>query len=218
VYLEPPAPRLAALLAERFGVEVTEAVAERAIAAEISYYRANLGAGRDAASVARLRGRCAEVLRDALATGQLAGGLDGADLTETLLDSLRFRPYPEVPAALRALRGLGLRLVVASNWDSSLARTLASLGLLDQLDGVVTSAQCGAPKPEPAVFEAALALAGVGAGEALHVGDRLDEDVLGARAAGIEPVLLARERAAGAPGVRTIASLTELVAALSSAA
>jgi FMN phosphatase YigB (HAD superfamily) len=42
------------------------------------------------------------------------------------------------------------------------------------------------------------------------VGDSLDEDVAGARAAGIEPVLIRREGGGPAPGVRTIASLAEL--------
>jgi FMN phosphatase YigB (HAD superfamily) len=44
----------------------------------------------------------------------------------------------------------------------------------------------------------------------VHVGDSLEEDVAGARAAGIEPVLIARERDVRAPGVRTIATLAGL--------
>lgn len=84
------------------------------------------------------------------------------------------------------------------------------------LDGVVTSAEAGAPKPDGAVFERALALAGVERDAALHIGDSVDEDVLGARRAGIEPVLLMRSAepvAGGMRDVRTIASLVDLFAA-----
>ena len=48
------------------------------------------------------------------------------------------------------------------------------------------------------------------AAEAIHVGDNPAEDVAGARAAGIEPLLIRREGAPGPDGVRAIASLTEL--------
>jgi putative hydrolase of the HAD superfamily len=66
VRLEPPAPRLRRELASRFGLRVSEAEAELAIAAEIAYYRAHLDEGRDLSSVAALRVRCAEALAAAL--------------------------------------------------------------------------------------------------------------------------------------------------------
>jgi putative hydrolase of the HAD superfamily len=169
-------------------------------AAEVAYYRAHMLEGRDPRSVADLRRRCAEV-----------AGLD----VETLMALLVFRAYPEVADELRALRAAGLRLVVASNWDASLPQTLARVGLLELVDGVVTAAQCGAMKPDPAVFEAALALAGVAAADALHVGDSLTEDVAGAAAVGIEAVLVDRrgESSPGGPagpprGPTTLSSLT----------
>jgi putative hydrolase of the HAD superfamily len=81
------------------------------------------------------------------------------------------------------------------------------------VDGVVTSAEVGAAKPEPRVFERALTVAGVPAGEALHAGDKVDNDVEGAAAAGIRAVLVQRE---GEPpeGVTAIRSLQELPALL----
>jgi putative hydrolase of the HAD superfamily len=57
--LEDPAPRLRAALAARAGVDVGAAAAAAAIRAEIAYYRAHLHLGRDAESLAALRGRCA---------------------------------------------------------------------------------------------------------------------------------------------------------------
>ena len=59
---------------------------------------------------------------------------------------------------------------------------------------MVTSAAAGAGKPDPAIFEFALEAAGCRAAQALHVGDSLEEDVTGARAAGIEVVWLNRAR------------------------
>ena len=73
----------------------------------------------------------------------------------------------------------------------------------------------GATKPAPAVFRAALALAGAGPEEALHVGDSLDNDVVGARELGMRAVLIARDGAAPVAGVPTIGALTELPGLLS---
>jgi putative hydrolase of the HAD superfamily len=111
---------------------------------------------------------------------------------------------------LPRLRGSGRRLVVVSNWDVSLHEVLERVGLAGLLDGILTSAEVGARKPDAAIFARALAVAGASAGDAIHVGDSVAEDVAGARAAGIEPVLVRRDGAAGPAGVKTIASLAEL--------
>jgi putative hydrolase of the HAD superfamily len=74
----------------------------------------------------------------------------------------------------------------------------------------VTSAQVGVRKPSPEIFAAALRMVRAEPWETLHVGDSVNEDVSGARQAGIEPVLISRDGTAGAPGVRTITTLTEL--------
>jgi putative hydrolase of the HAD superfamily len=77
----------------------------------------------------------------------------------------------------------------------------------------VTSADAGAAKPDPTLFRRALAVAGVDGAGAVHVGDSLENDVAGARAAGIRPVLVARDGATP-PGVEAIRSLAELPALL----
>jgi len=211
VELEPPAPALRSELARRFGVKLSAADCERAVAAEISFYRAHFDEGRDVNSVAALRRRCASALREALPPAARGATADLGALTDALLASLRFAAYPDAAAALERLRSRGLRLVVVSNWDCSLHGVLERVGLSESLDLVLTSAEAGARKPSPAIFERALALAGVAAAEAIHVGDSLEEDVAGARAAGIEPLLLRRGRGArAAPGAPTISSLAEL--------
>ncbi len=199
-----PAPRLRAALRARLGVDVGEAAARAAIRAEIAYYRAHLHRGRDAASLAALRAECAAAMRPAL-------GLDAP--VAALLDALAFSAYPDSAPALRALRAAGFRLVVVSNWDASLHERLEESGLAPLLDGAVASAELGAAKPDGAIFDRALALAGVERDRAWHVGDSVEADVEGALAAGIRPVLIARDGAADPPaGVPLIRRLDELPA------
>jgi putative hydrolase of the HAD superfamily len=223
VSLAPPAPALRHELANRFAVEVSEEQAGRALAAEITFYRAHMGQGRDLDSLAALRRQCAQVMRDALPPSERLAALDIQALTEALVSALRFDAYPDArPALMRARRaGVdGVRIIVVSNWDVSLADVLERVGLAPLVDAVVTSAAVGAAKPAPAIFMHALALAGVAAERALHVGDSLDDDVRGAASCGIPAVLLRRAEghrsAAGAAGpappdgVATIGGLAEL--------
>lgn len=176
--LEPPAPRLAA----RLGVAREDA--ERAMRAEIAFYRSRMHEARDAAALARLRERCA-----ALVGEQLGVACSVADL----LGALVFRPFGEVREVLAALRIRGTRLVIVSNWDVSLHEVVGCADLTPLVDGVVSSAEVGAAKPDPAPVRAGLAIAGVGAHEALMVGDS-PEDVAAARAAGVAALRLDRPR------------------------
>jgi FMN phosphatase YigB (HAD superfamily) len=59
------------------------------------------------------------------------------------------------------------------------------------------------------IFERALRLAGAGPEQAVHIGDSPEEDVAGARAAGIRAVLISRDGRVSPPGVQTVASLGE---------
>jgi putative hydrolase of the HAD superfamily len=221
VRLQPPAPLLRRQLRDRFGVEVSDAEAAAALRAEISFYRAHMGDGRDAATLHELRRRCARVLRDALpprcagAPGDApptgSGDLDLDELVRGLMASLRFVAFDDARDALLAVRARGVWVVAVSNWDVSVLEVLEQTGLAPLLDGTVSSAAIGVAKPSPAVFEHALSLVGARAADALHVGDSVSEDVAGARAAGIEPLLIDRAgEGPRAPGVRTIRSLDEL--------
>jgi putative hydrolase of the HAD superfamily len=171
-------------LRERLPDEVDEERLVAALRAEMAYYREHAHEGRDEASLADLRERCAAIVSERL-------GLEIS--VEDLVASIRFAVYPDVVPALSDLRDRGLTLVAVSNWDCSLPRVLERCGLDGQLDGTVTSARAGARKPDPAIFAAALELAGCGPDEALHVGDTPEEDVAGARAAGIRALLIDRD-------------------------
>jgi putative hydrolase of the HAD superfamily len=208
ISFEPPAPHLRAALQARTGLDVGPGAAEAAMRAEIRYYRAHLHEGRDEAGLADLRMRCAEAMAPELP------GISAEAILAALLDALRFFAYPDAAPALAALRELGIRTVVVSNWDASLHERLAETGLAGLVDGALASAEVGAAKPGRAIFAAALALAGdVAPAHAWHVGDTVEADVEGARGAGLQPVLIARDGPPAAPpaGVPVIASLAELL-------
>jgi putative hydrolase of the HAD superfamily len=192
VELEPPW----VWLRERVPDSVSDERLVAALRAEMAYYREHAHEGRDEDSLADLRQRCADLVSREL----------GAEVTvEELVAAIRFAPYPDVIPALSGLRDRGLRLVAVSNWDCSLTRVLERCGLGGMLDGVITSAEAGARKPDPAIVTAALELAGCAPDEALHVGDTAEEDVEGADAAGIRSLLIDRDGGQG-----DISSLKEI--------
>jgi len=93
---------------------------------------------------------------------------------------------------LEALKQRNLILGMLTNASKDLVSVYHQLGLEPYLDFVVTSGEVGSDKPEPTIFLAALARAGVNASEAVHVGDQYKLDVVGARGVGISPVLIDR--------------------------
>lgn len=126
-----------------------------------------------------------------------------------------WRFYEDVESVLLDLRARGLRIGVISNWDTRLRAISEGLGLTRLIDFLVISAEAGVRKPDPRIFRLALDQAGVRPEEAIHVGDLPEEDVEGARRAGLRPVLIDRKKrltASGAPAnVRVVTSLEELI-------
>jgi HAD superfamily hydrolase (TIGR01662 family) len=97
---------------------------------------------------------------------------------------------PGVPEALEQLADSGLTLVVVSNSDGSVEQALRDLGLTRHLRAVIDSELVGYEKPDPRIFEQALARVAARPESTVHVGDMYFQDVVGARAAGIDAVLL----------------------------
>jgi putative hydrolase of the HAD superfamily len=95
-----------------------------------------------------------------------------------------------VHETLDALRAGGLRLSLASNAEPLLRRKLSDLGLADRFDHLAISGEVGIEKPDPRFFLGALEALGVAAARAVHVGDLFEIDVVGARSAGLEAVLV----------------------------
>jgi len=193
VELEPPWIGLR----EALGDDIDEERLMRAVKEEMAFYKQHANEGRDPESLADLRARSAEVL---------SRGLGQEVPVQVLVDAIRFGPYPDAVPALRDLRERGLRLICVSNWDISLREVLERCGLMQHLDGAVSSAEVAAPKPDPALLLAGCELAGCGPEEALMVGDTPEEDTAAAKAAGIRSLLV--DRAGGAD----ISSLEDVAA------
>jgi putative hydrolase of the HAD superfamily len=115
-----------------------------------------------------------------------------AELYDLFARAECWRLFPEVPEVLAELKGRGVRLGVVSNWDSRLPKILEGLGIAGYFDFVLASAHVGAAKPAARIFEEALARAGVAGAEAVHIGDSCEDDVHGARRAGLHAVWLDR--------------------------
>lgn len=178
VTLRDPVDALRQALREQ-GVERTREEVAAAFEAEGRYYRDHTHEGADEASLALLRRDCAAVFLDAL-----GAELDPGEFAPAYVASLEFEPMPGAVDAVLALERLGLRLAVVSNWDVALHEHLEELGLADHFETVVTSAEAGAPKPDPRIFALALERLDVRPERALHIGDA-EADEEGARAAGM---------------------------------
>jgi FMN phosphatase YigB (HAD superfamily) len=122
----------------------------------------------------------------------------GVDRRELLAASGRLPPwriepddiYPDTIGGLAALREAGIRVAIAGNQPRASEEALATIGI--PFDLVATSESYGAPKPEPAFFDRLLADIGEPPAAVAYVGDRIDNDVLPAHAAGMRPVFLRR--------------------------
>ncbi len=208
VRLEPPGPRLRASLEARLGFEVSLDRCQAAMQAEMRHYGANCVRAHDAASLAALRLECADVLADALAAGP-----NGPELLPCLTDAITFSAFPDSAPALSELAAAGRRLAVVSNWDVSLVPVLERLGLAEAFETIVHSAGAGASKPDPRPFALALHRLGLPADACVHVGDDPANDGDGARAAGIEPILVDRSgRDVSGLHVRSLLELPALLA------
>lgn len=121
-----------------------------------------------------------------------------------------FVPYPETRTAVAALKAAGYTLVVVSNWDYSLERTLVAFGLRDLFDHVFASLECGVEKPDVELFRIVEKSVGAGPHEFLHVGDNPIDDFQGARDAGWRAALLDRSIArSDRPRIPDLNAVTE---------
>lgn len=149
--------------------------------------------------------------------GRVRRLLDGGPLSDAAFARLagHFRDpgvwavYADVSPALEALAARGVPLAIISNWDSYLPRLLELKGLSSFFKTVSVSAIEETGKPEAEIFRRTCQRMGVEPAAALHVGDSLRDDYRGARAAGLQALLL--DRRDEHPDVPDrIASLSEL--------
>lgn len=97
-------------------------------------------------------------------------------------------PYPDAHNTLAALRNKGYRLGIIANQKLGTVERLESWGLRQYFDVIAASAELGYAKPDKKIFEKAFELAGCIAEESVMVGDRLDNDIIPAKAIGMKTV------------------------------
>lgn len=142
--------------------------------------------------------------------GEQAGACAVA-MTRLWERSENFELYEDAVPVLELLRDRGLKLGLVSNTGRDLDAFVEHHGL--EVDAALSSGVHGKTKPDPSIFLAVLERLGVVPALAAMVGDSLDDDVEGARAIGMQAVLLDREgRCPDVP--ERIESLAELPAAL----
>lgn len=146
-------------------------------------------------------------------------GVTDAGLIEAVLGELRVIHRtsnlwelvpPEVPAALQTLKSR-YRMSVISNANGTVREKLRRVGLLDFFETVLDSAEEGVEKPDPRIFHAAVTRTGAKMEQSLYIGDMYHIDVAGARAAGMEVVLLDPAGLHRDKPVRRVADLPALV-------
>jgi HAD superfamily hydrolase (TIGR01662 family) len=98
--------------------------------------------------------------------------------------------YPDVREGMAALREMGIWVGVAGNQTARAGAILRELGL--PADLIATSDDWGVSKPDPGFFQAVISAAPCPAKRILHVGDRLDNDLKPAKAAGMQAAFVRR--------------------------
>ena len=125
-------------------------------------------------------------------------------------DTRHWTTYADVLPTLDLLRDTGVHMGIISDWGHGLEAIILELELAHYFEFVVISSRIGISKPDPQVFNMALDRIGVSPETAFYVGDTYVKDVLGARAAGVTPILLDRHGHAPPVDCLRIASLAEL--------
>jgi putative hydrolase of the HAD superfamily len=121
-------------------------------------------------------------------------------------------PIPGAVEAVRSLREQGYRIGVVSNAEGRVEQDLDAAGYQGLFETVVDSHCVGVEKPDPAIFAIALDRMGAEPSGALFAGDVPAVDVVGARRAGIAPVLVDRHDLfldVDAPRISSLADLPD---------
>lgn len=153
-----------------------------------------------------------------------AQGLDGnaAAIKYFTLSKTPWHPEDEMPFAdaastLQSLKSRGYCLGVIANQSPGAAQRLAQWGLHSYFDVLALSCELGVAKPAPEIFKEALAMARCQAQYAAMIGDRLDNDIIPAKALGFTTVWLSSVRstppqakAAADYCIHSLAELTRL--------
>ena len=121
------------------------------------------------------------------------------------------RLYDDVLPTLSSLQSAGYRLAIISNWSWNLKDRCSQVSIGSYFDVIMASAYAGCDKPNPDIFKQTLAQMGIAAARAVHIGDRYETDVIGARAAGMDAIWLNRDGKPSDPDCTAVRDLRELL-------
>jgi HAD superfamily hydrolase (TIGR01509 family) len=93
-----------------------------------------------------------------------------------VIDPSSWTPYPDTATVLASLHQRGIKTAVVSNIPFDVRPAFGSIGAADHVTEFVLSFEVGVVKPKPEIFETALSRLGVGAADALMVGDSEEAD------------------------------------------
>jgi putative hydrolase of the HAD superfamily len=162
-----------------------------------------------------------DLVRGWLVFGQVfkrAGVIDAAAIDAALAElqayHADFNLWETVPddvlPALGRMRAAGCRLVVVSNANGRMRAALDRVGIAPHVDLVIDSFEEQVEKPDPRIFHLALERSGGRAETTVHVGDLFHTDVVGARGAGLRPILFDRGNLYGDVDCERVTSMAEL--------
>jgi putative hydrolase of the HAD superfamily len=200
MYVHPDVPTVYLEACRELALEVEPVAVAAALHAGERHYREALRAGRSFES-SMVAARAFWQEYNQLILGELGAAGDTAEMARTLSERFwsppSWRVFPEVHEVLGAFRAAGLQLAVISNFTDALTAVCRTHELDGYFDCLVASTVTGSQKPDVSIFREALRRTGADPESSVHVGDNYIADVLGARAAGIDGVLVDRTRGGG---------------------
>jgi FMN phosphatase YigB (HAD superfamily) len=208
VRLDKPFDRFVRQL-EHFGLRIPHDVAKQVFMTEMAYYREHHLEAKTPERLLSLRHRCAGLLFQGLETAGYPSCFSADQKLEVLMEAIRFRLFADVPPILEWCASKGLAIGLISNWDFSLKTILEELCPSYPFKCVIISAVEGMTKSAPGLFLKAAKCLSLDPSQIVHIGDEVDSDFDGARAAGFVAVLLDRTGEAESPPVSKIRTLTD---------
>jgi FMN phosphatase YigB (HAD superfamily) len=129
-----------------------------------------------------------------------------------------YKPDSVIPkenyTVLPNLRKSGFTLGVVSNRDKPYQSEIEGFGMGEYFHFSLAAGEVNSWKPEPGIFEHAIKMSGTTPEQTLYIGDNYFADVIGARRAGLQPVLYDPRRLFHEPGCPVIVSLEDLIRVL----
>lgn len=214
VYFDPPREKHYADTAAEFGIRISPEAIATALPGADAWWRSENSRSpiKDREQTSKFdayRGYSLRILKDA----EDAVSPDQAlqMLAKAFSVGFHFKNFADSLPALQALKNKHVQMGVISNIGEEIDSYLDKAGFTGYFSYNVTSLEAGYDKPQPQIFQLALKKAGVNAVETLFVGDQYDLDAMGARNAGITPILINRDGAGGDYDCVVIKHLSQVI-------